>query len=76
MKAFQIDFRCTNCGHQWNEQFDSGDEVRDGWGGIRLHSAKCTGDFACKKCRTIACPVCQLEKSVCVAERRPIGAVL
>jgi len=72
MYVFEIRFSCLNCGNEWSEQFETGDEVKESVLGVFLKSNKCTGEIDCPYCRTICCPVCNSKRLV-VVKRKPLG---
>lgn len=76
MTAFRVTFECNNCGHQWTEDFEKGDEVRGSgsFSGPYMKSNNCTFSVSCPHCRDITCPVCDVGEDVRVVKREPCVA--
>lgn len=68
MKAFKVEFECSNCGHRWEEEFEAGYNVLQGTFSVQVFK----GDIGAVHVRDIKCPVCKLERPVRVVSRQPL----
>ena len=74
-KVFEIQYQCRNCGNLWKEKYEKGDEITGGiFQGVHFHSHKCTGDYSCKHCGPIKCPICE-SKKISIKKRQPLGQI-
>ena len=74
---FEVDFYCPNCGYEWTERFEKGDEVSATGAGPFLTSHTCIGRQFCN-CRTIRCPNCDVSSARShsqIRARRPVRVV-
>lgn len=73
--AFEVTFRCVNCGDKWTDEFPSRTVVDDETHGRTVaYDKDCNqmGTNACDCCNVVRCPTCELIDPVTVAGRSPV----
>ena len=74
MKAFEVNYKCENCGNDWCEQYDCGIRIEQGSVYVCvIDIAKGILDRLFLLDRSvIVCPNCYVDEKIKVMDRKPI----
>ena len=72
--AFEVTYRCENCGAKWSDQYPSRTKIHNGEQ-VKTYNKDCDhlGTTGCDCCHGIRCPVCDLVNDITISDRGPVG---